>query len=324
MQTDQGLFVSFDGVPRSGRKAQADRLAAAVKEEEYEVVRVHLDWGDPPNPKVTRRWLSDVFEQYEKMVTDVVRPAMERGAVVIADNWITSALIRVQMFSGMQTAEAFIYEERAMRMCPVDIEYLFGDVHDGAASSSSAAANTRSDSVCSTPNSPVVVAPCLGARRRLLYLVKGGGAESLAKVYAIQVINVLHERKGDAWAAVIGQTQEQRDTFTVQTRMAMWQSGTLPLMSMLATWGRYSDDVKAAAFAAMPPYIQTAGLKPELIRSAGEFLRIARGMGYELDSYTMGLVAKKNAEADVMDAIEQPVAEPPAITEGAASDSAQV
>ena len=80
MQTDQGLFVSFDGVPRSGRKAQADRLAAAVKEEEYEVVRVHLDWGDTPNPKVTRRWLSDVFEQYEKMVTDVVRPAMARSS----------------------------------------------------------------------------------------------------------------------------------------------------------------------------------------------------------------------------------------------------
>ena len=161
MQTDSGLFVSFDGVPRSGRKEQADRLEASLKEQEYETVRVSLEWGDTPNPKVTRRWLADLFDQYEGVVENVVRPALSRGAVVIADNWVTSALIRMQAHAGMITAEAFIYEERAMRLAPVDIEYLFVDVHSGAASSSTSAANTRSDSVCSTPNSPIVVAPSL-------------------------------------------------------------------------------------------------------------------------------------------------------------------
>ena len=102
---DRGVFIAFEGGEGVGKSTQARLLAEALSREGYDVVLTH-EPGDSPvgqrlrqilldpatGPLDTRAeallYAADKAEHVEK----VVRPALQRGAVVITDRYVDSFL----------------------------------------------------------------------------------------------------------------------------------------------------------------------------------------------------------------------------------------
>jgi dTMP kinase len=103
--TAQGLFIAFEGGEGAGKSTQVQRLAADVMAAGRDVV-VTAEPGATPIGGRLRELLLDpgntaMVPMAEAMlyaadraqhVTDVVRPALERGAVVITDRYVDSSI----------------------------------------------------------------------------------------------------------------------------------------------------------------------------------------------------------------------------------------
>lgn len=102
---DRGVFIAFEGGEGAGKSTQADLLRTWLTEQGYEVLLTH-EPGDSPVGQQLRQILldpatgaldhraeallyaADKAEHLDK----VVRPALERGAVVITDRYVDSLL----------------------------------------------------------------------------------------------------------------------------------------------------------------------------------------------------------------------------------------
>jgi dTMP kinase len=103
--TRTGLFVCFEGGEGSGKSTQSRRLAAALETAGHDVV-LTFEPGDTEVGRALRKIvlspetgaLSDRTEALlyaadkAEHVETVVQPALERGAVVITDRYVDSAL----------------------------------------------------------------------------------------------------------------------------------------------------------------------------------------------------------------------------------------
>jgi dTMP kinase len=100
-----GRFVSFEGGEASGKSLQARRLVTSLREWRVDVVLVREPGGTPAGERIRDILLhaSDVALSPEvqallfsaaraQLVRDVIRPALERGAVVVADRYFDSTL----------------------------------------------------------------------------------------------------------------------------------------------------------------------------------------------------------------------------------------
>ncbi|MCW2815453.1 MAG: Thymidylate kinase [Nocardioides sp.] len=101
----RGVFVCFEGGEGSGKSTQSGRLAAWLADDGYDVLST-FEPGDTPVGREVRRIvlspetgaLSDRTEALlyaadkAEHVDTVVRPALERGAVVITDRYVDSTL----------------------------------------------------------------------------------------------------------------------------------------------------------------------------------------------------------------------------------------
>lgn len=283
MDTDHGLFLSFDGVPHSGRTTFANQLAATLSADGHDVVRVSLPHGDTPLAKTSAAWLDDVLDRvYPEIVAREVVPALQRGAVVIADQWVTGALVRAQAAGGLSTGEALFREERALRLAPVDVEWVFLDPmpEQRALPGFRAAAKAREDSRCSTRNRGFVVVPSLGARRRTLYLVTNAHAARMPEAFAYQVNEVLTERRVDkdgAWSAVVAETQEARDLARALAYAPMWPEVRPAVIATLATWHLVSDEARVALIDAIPVPWTLSGHLPIAAMLLADLARIPAG-----------------------------------------------
>lgn len=98
------VFISFEGLDGSGKTTQAAMLADALELEGITVVRVREPGGTATSERV-RELLLDPGSQISpaaeallyaaaraQVVTEVIRPALERGETVIADRFIDSSL----------------------------------------------------------------------------------------------------------------------------------------------------------------------------------------------------------------------------------------
>lgn len=107
-----GLFVSFEGGEASGKSLQARRLAAALRERVADIVLVREPGGTPAGERMREIFLhaQDVAMTPEslallvtasraQLVREVIRPALDRGAVVIADRFFDST-IAYQGYAG--------------------------------------------------------------------------------------------------------------------------------------------------------------------------------------------------------------------------------
>ena len=97
------MFFSFEGIDGSGKSTQARLLAETLREAGREVVEVREPGGTDLGERVRSLLLdpdSDVDERAElllfsaaraQLVARVIAPALERGAVVIADRFFDSS-----------------------------------------------------------------------------------------------------------------------------------------------------------------------------------------------------------------------------------------
>ena len=100
-----GLFIAFEGGEGAGKSTQARRLADALSARGYEVVLTHEPGATPIGGRVRQLLLdpanTEMSPRTEAMlyaadraqhVGEVIRPALERGAVVITDRYVDSSL----------------------------------------------------------------------------------------------------------------------------------------------------------------------------------------------------------------------------------------
>lgn len=102
-----GLFITFEGGDGAGKSTQAELLGAWLEERGHEVVRTREPGGTRLGAEVRQLLLhggdavGDVDPRAEALlyaadraqhVAKVVRPALERGAIVVQDRYIDSSL----------------------------------------------------------------------------------------------------------------------------------------------------------------------------------------------------------------------------------------
>jgi dTMP kinase len=98
------VFISFEGLDGCGKTTQAALLADAAAQAGREVVPVREPGGTAPGERI-RSLLLDPGVHLEpwaeallyaaaraQLVAEVIRPALERGATVIADRFVDSSL----------------------------------------------------------------------------------------------------------------------------------------------------------------------------------------------------------------------------------------
>jgi dTMP kinase len=97
------MFVSFEGLDGSGKTTQAELLADQLKKQDREVVLTREPGGTPlgeairvlllDGPEMTPWAEAALFAAARgELVERVVRPALERGAVVVCDRYLDSSL----------------------------------------------------------------------------------------------------------------------------------------------------------------------------------------------------------------------------------------
>ena len=103
-QTTRGLFISFEGVDGAGKTTQVERLAEFWRARGREVVvtrepggtelgtrirQLLLHGAEPIAPRTEALLFAADRAQH---VAQVVRPALDRGAIVITDRYLDSSL----------------------------------------------------------------------------------------------------------------------------------------------------------------------------------------------------------------------------------------
>ncbi len=100
----RGLFISLEGIDGVGKSTQVDRLAEFFREQGREVVTTHEPGGTELGVEIRHLLLhrkGDVAPRAEALlfaadrahhVATLIRPALERGAVVITDRYLDSSV----------------------------------------------------------------------------------------------------------------------------------------------------------------------------------------------------------------------------------------
>jgi dTMP kinase len=105
MAARRGVLISFEGGEASGKSLQAKRLADTLRRRGLEVVLVREPGGTPAGERMREIFLHAkdvdltpeslallVTASRAQLVREVIRPALARGAVVIADRFYDSTL----------------------------------------------------------------------------------------------------------------------------------------------------------------------------------------------------------------------------------------
>lgn len=99
-----GLFLALEGGEGAGKSTQAERLAAALRARGHEVVVTREPGATPVGEQIRRLLLdpdTELTDEAEALlyaadraehVARVVRPALERGAVVLTDRYVDSSV----------------------------------------------------------------------------------------------------------------------------------------------------------------------------------------------------------------------------------------
>jgi dTMP kinase len=100
-----GLFISFEGPDGSGKTTQAALLVDRLRDQGRDVVAIHepggTDLGAAVRELLVRRSWTTIEPRAEallfsacraQLVAEVIRPSLERGAIVVADRFVDSTL----------------------------------------------------------------------------------------------------------------------------------------------------------------------------------------------------------------------------------------
>lgn len=99
------MFIAFEGGEGAGKSTQEERLAAHLIERGYDVVRTREPGGTPAGEAIRAIVLSPTYQGLDdraeallfaasrgEHVARVIRPALERGAVVVCDRYLDSSV----------------------------------------------------------------------------------------------------------------------------------------------------------------------------------------------------------------------------------------
>jgi dTMP kinase len=98
---DRGRLIAFEGVEGSGKSTQLELLRQALEGRDIEVVVTREPGGTPrvrallldPGVELDARAEALLFAAARaELVAEVIRPALERGAVVLCDRYLDSSL----------------------------------------------------------------------------------------------------------------------------------------------------------------------------------------------------------------------------------------
>lgn len=268
MKSDHGLFLTFDGVPRSGRTTYAKHIAdvLASPDHDYRVTCVAL----PPPPAMrlsTAAWVAEMAEACDVLARDTIQPAMERGEVVIADGWITSVLLRARVAVEMKTPAIVAAWTRATRtVCP-DAEYLFRDTFDAETSPLTRAAADWEKIVAARGVARFPAHP-LHPRNDRRVFAASLSPDRTRRYLTMAVLGLLHARGADPdegemdFREVLAESREDRERGLAVARMTEWAT---PLgrkthglardpeaVEMAVMWRYWSAPSREAALAVLP------------------------------------------------------------------------
>jgi len=116
-QVARGFFITFEGGEGAGKSTQIDRLARKLRAKKYDVVMTREPGGSPGAEAVRHVLLSGAAEpfgpQMEALlfaaarsdhVEQVIRPAVERGAIVLCDRFLDSSRVYQGVTGGLDPA----------------------------------------------------------------------------------------------------------------------------------------------------------------------------------------------------------------------------
>jgi dTMP kinase len=150
----QGIFITFEGMDGSGKSTQMRRLAARLRGLGRTVVET-VEPGGPPIAMKIRRILLDsanqdlspaaelllYFASRAQNVDQVIRPALDRGEIVLSDRFTDSSLVYQGFGRGLGADAVRDLERVACRGLKPDLTILV----DVDAESSLARARARND-----------------------------------------------------------------------------------------------------------------------------------------------------------------------------------
>lgn len=158
---NKGLFITFEGMDGSGKSTQMRRLADRLRGLGRTVVET-VEPGGPPIAMKIRRILLDsanrdlspaaeillYFASRAQNVDQVIRPALDRGEIVISDRFTDSSLVYQGCGRGLGVEAVRALEKVACRGLKPDLTILV-DV-DAEASLARARARNEAQPHCET------------------------------------------------------------------------------------------------------------------------------------------------------------------------------
>ena len=102
----RGFFITFEGGEGAGKSTQIGRLAAKLRDKRYDIIVTREPGGSPGAEAVRHVLLSGAAEPFgpemeallfaaarSDHVEQVIRPAVERGAIVLCDRFLDSSRV---------------------------------------------------------------------------------------------------------------------------------------------------------------------------------------------------------------------------------------
>jgi dTMP kinase len=132
-----GVFITFEGGEGAGKSTQIDRLAKKLRAKKYDVVVTREPGGSPGAEAVRHVLLSGAAEPFgPKMeallfaaarsdhVEQVIRPALNRGAIVLCDRFMDSSRVYQGVTGGIDADFMSVLESVAVNGTVPDLTLI--------------------------------------------------------------------------------------------------------------------------------------------------------------------------------------------------------
>ena len=134
----RGFFITFEGGEGAGKSTQIERLARKMRAKKYDVLVTREPGGSPGAEAVRHVLLSGAAEPFgPKMeallfaaarsdhVEQVIRPAVERGTIVLCDRFLDSSRVYQGVTGGIEPAFMDALEQVAINGMMPDMTLIF-------------------------------------------------------------------------------------------------------------------------------------------------------------------------------------------------------